>query len=56
MFSTLQILKVVELATPDLVKRPYMKQLISKDLKFPLPHRAVKTKKLYTATRPSTFA
>jgi large subunit ribosomal protein L18Ae len=51
-----QILKVVELTSPDQVKRPYIKQLISKDLKFPLPHRTAKSKKLYSAKRPSTFA
>ena len=51
-----QILKVVELTNPDQVKRPYIKQLISKDLKFPLPHRTAKSKKLYSAKRPSTFA
>lgn len=44
--------------TPDLVKRPYLKQLISKDLSFPLPHRVSKaqTKKLFVTKRPSTFA
>ena len=51
-----QILKVVELTNPDQVKRPYIKQLISKDLKFPLPHRNAKSKKLYAPKRPSTFA
>ncbi|RMZ87083.1 hypothetical protein DV736_g5693, partial [Chaetothyriales sp. CBS 134916] len=55
-FRSIHILKVVELQNPDQVKRPYIKQLISKDLKFPLPHRAVKSKKLYSAKRPSTFA
>jgi large subunit ribosomal protein L18Ae len=55
--ACLQILKVVELTNPDQVKRPYIKQLISKDLKFPLPHRhASSGKKLFTAKRPSTFA
>jgi large subunit ribosomal protein L18Ae len=40
------------------VKRPYIKQLITKDLKFPLPHRVPKTstRKLWSAKRPSTFA
>lgn len=53
-----QILKVVELMTPDLVKRPYLKQLITKGLSFPLPHRVSKsqTKKLFVTKRPSTFA
>ena len=53
-----QILKVVELETTDDVKRPYIKQLLSKNLKFPLPHRVAKTtsKNLFSARRPSTFA
>merc|ERR1712225_192542 len=55
-FRSVHILKVVELEKTDDVKRPYIKQLVSKDLKFPLPHRAAKSKKLFSATRPSTFA
>ena len=53
-----QILKVVEIETTDDVKRPYIKQLLSKNLKFPLPHRVAKTttKNLFSAHRPSTFA
>ena len=53
-----QILKVVELEATDDVKRPYIKQLLSKNLKFPLPHRVAKTttKNLFAAHRPSTFA
>lgn len=57
-FRSVHILKVVELMTPDLVKRPYLKQLITKGLSFPLPHRVSKsqTKKLFVTKRPSTFA
>jgi large subunit ribosomal protein L18Ae len=53
-----QILRVVELEKTEDVKRPYLKQLISKNLKFPLPHRVPKigTKKIFSAKRPSTFA
>ena len=53
-----QILKVVELEKTDDVKRPYIKQLIAKKLKFPLPHRVPKStiKRLFAAQRPSTFA
>jgi len=42
----------------DEVKRPYIKQLITKNLSFPLPHRVPKTstKKIFSAKRPSTFA
>ncbi|KAI1608681.1 ribosomal L18ae/LX protein domain-containing protein [Exophiala viscosa] len=38
-FRSIHILKVVEVTNPNDVKRPYIKQLISKNLKFPLPHR-----------------
>ncbi len=53
-----QILRVVELQKTDDVKRPYLKQLLTKDLSFPLPHRIPKisTKKIFSAKRPSTFA
>ncbi|KAL9121880.1 MAG: hypothetical protein Q9187_001561 [Circinaria calcarea] len=57
-FRSIHILKVVELEKTDDVKRPYIKQLLTKDLKFPLPHRVAKisNKKLFAAHRPSTFA
>ncbi|KAK4692748.1 large subunit ribosomal protein L18Ae, partial [Lecanoromycetidae sp. Uapishka_2] len=58
-FRSIHILKVVELEKTDDVKRPYIKQLLSKNLKFPLPHRVAKTTskgKLFAAHRPSTFA
>ncbi|KEF62256.1 large subunit ribosomal protein L18Ae [Exophiala aquamarina CBS 119918] len=55
-FRSVHILKVVELTSTDDVKRPYIKQLISKNLKFPLPHRTSSSKKLFTSSRPSTFA
>ncbi len=53
-----QILRVVELEKNADVKRPYIRQLISKNLTFPLPHRVPKisTKKIFSAKRPSTFA
>jgi len=52
-----QILKVIELEKTDDVKRPYIKQLLTKNLKFPLPHRVSKAAgtKLFTSKRPSTF-
>ncbi|KAJ9611762.1 60S ribosomal protein L20B [Cladophialophora chaetospira] len=55
-FRSIHILKVVELQNPSDVKRPYIKQLISRNLKFPLPHRSAHSKKLFTPKRPSTFA
>lgn len=53
-----QILKVVEVEKTADVKRPYIRQLLAKDLKFPLPYRIPKGvgKKLFVAKRPSTFA
>lgn len=52
-----QILKVVEVAKGEDIRRPYIKQILQKNLKFPLPHRVSKaaTKKIFTANRPSTF-
>jgi len=54
----LQILRVVEIEKSEDVKRPYIKQLISKNLSFPLPHRVprISNSKIFSATRPSTFA
>lgn len=54
-FRNIHILKVVELASDDDVKRQYVKQFLTKDLKFPLPHRVPRTRKLYQRQRPSTF-
>jgi ribosomal protein L20A (L18A) len=50
-FRSIHVLRVVELENSDQVKRPYIKQLISKDLKFPLPHRVPKgSKKIFSET------
>lgn len=56
--TDVQILKVVEIDNPDSIRRPYIKQLLQKNLKFPLPHRAAKQpgKKIFAYRRPSTFA
>ena len=56
--NCLQILRVVELEKSEDIRRPYIRQLLAKDLKFPLPHRITKqnTKKVFSASRPSTFA
>jgi large subunit ribosomal protein L18Ae len=56
-FRSIHILKVVELEKTDEVKRPYIKQLLTKNLKFPLPHRVSKAAgtKLFVGKRPSTF-
>ncbi|OGM39709.1 hypothetical protein ABOM_011692 [Aspergillus bombycis] len=57
-FGSIHILKVVEVDNADSIRRPYIKQLLQKDLKFPLPHRAAKTesKKIFAYSRPATFA
>jgi large subunit ribosomal protein L18Ae len=57
LINSIQILKVVELEKTDDVKRPYIKQLLTKNLKFPLPHRVSKASgtKLFASKRPSTF-
>lgn len=57
LINSIQILKVIELEKTDDVKRPYIKQLLTKDLKFPLPHRVSKASgtKLFASKRPSTF-
>ncbi|KAI0001233.1 ribosomal L18ae/LX protein domain-containing protein [Xylariaceae sp. FL0662B] len=57
-FRSIHILRVVELEKTDDIKRTYIKQLVAKGLSFPLPHRVPKTnaKKVFSATRPSTFA
>jgi large subunit ribosomal protein L18Ae len=56
-FRSIHILKVVEVEKSADIRRPYIKQLLEKNLKFPLPHRVNKktSKKIFSATRPSTF-
>ena len=53
----MQILKVVEIDKTDDIRRPYIKQLMTKDLKFPLPHRNPpgQMKKTFAAKRTATF-
>lgn len=54
-FRSIHILKVVELEKTADVKRQYVKQFLSKDLKFPLPHRVFKSKNTFYPKRPTTF-
>ncbi|TKA68487.1 60S ribosomal protein L20-B [Cryomyces minteri] len=56
-FRSIHILKVVEIEKADDIRRPYIKQLLTKNLKFPLPHRIAKkaNQKIFSANRPSTF-
>lgn len=54
----IQILKTAELK-PSECKRPGIKQMLGNDLKYPLPHRVLKTPKAYKTTfankRPNTY-
>ncbi|KAI9851465.1 MAG: 60S ribosomal protein L20 [Vezdaea acicularis] len=56
-FRSIHILKVVEIEKTADVKRVYVKQLLTKGLKFPLPHRVPKSSstKLFSGKRPSTY-
>ncbi|CAI7633028.1 unnamed protein product [Penicillium pancosmium] len=57
MSRTDAILKVVEITDNESIRRPYIKQLVQKGLKFPLPHRSANPgKKIFAHSRPSTFA
>jgi large subunit ribosomal protein L18Ae len=53
-----QVLRVVELEKTEDIKRPYIRQLVAKNLSFPLPHRITKESaaKVFSAKRPGTFA
>lgn len=59
-YSQIHIIKVSEIKAAD-VRRSGISQMISKDLKFPLPHRLVRPadkahKTLFIGVRPNTFA
>ncbi|KAJ1979119.1 60S ribosomal protein L20B [Dimargaris cristalligena] len=58
-FSSIQVIRVAEVAAKD-VRRPYIKQLLVKNLSFPLTHRVIRPadrrhRSLVVANRPSTF-
>lgn len=53
--GSMQILRVVEIEKTEDVRRPYIKQLLTPKLKFPLPHRVGKSRSTFVAHRPSTF-
>jgi large subunit ribosomal protein L18Ae len=50
-----QILRVAEIAKTADVRRPHIKQLLTRKLRFPLPHRVIKGRGTFLAARPSTF-
>ena len=52
---TRQIIRVAEIEKTSDVRRANIKQLLAPKLRFPLPHRLVKSRSLFTAKRPSTF-
>ncbi|KAF9458159.1 ribosomal L18ae/LX protein domain-containing protein [Collybia nuda] len=54
-FRSIHIIRVVEIEKSDDVRRPYIKQLMVPNLKFPLPHRVAKSRSTFVAHRPSTF-
>ncbi|KAJ7625573.1 ribosomal L18ae/LX protein domain-containing protein [Roridomyces roridus] len=54
-FRSIHILRVVEIEKTEDVRRPYIKQLMVPNLKFPLPHRVTKFRSTFIANRPSTF-
>ncbi|KAJ1935774.1 60S ribosomal protein L20B, partial [Linderina pennispora] len=58
-FSSVQIIRVATVKASE-VRRPYISQLVSRSLKFPLPHRVQRPaskadRSLLIAQRPSTF-
>ncbi|KAL1741326.1 ribosomal L18ae/LX protein domain-containing protein [Schizophyllum fasciatum] len=55
-FRSIHILRVVEVEKSEDIRRPYIKQLMVPNLKFPLPHRVNKFKSTFIANRPTTFA
>lgn len=54
-FGSIHILKVTEIEKLEDLRRPYIKQLVTRDLKFPLPHRRTTSAGIYAARRPGTF-
>lgn len=56
-FRSIHILKVAVVEKTEDVKRPYIKQLLTPKLKFPLPHRLPSSigGKIFSTKRPATF-
>ncbi len=58
-FTNIHIIKVAEVKDAD-VRRPYIRQILEKDLKFPLPHRVSRPvskrhASAFIGQRPATF-
>jgi len=56
-FRSIHILRVVEIAKTEDIRRPYIRQLLQPKLRFPLPHRVAKSSRkiIFSANRPTTF-
>lgn len=54
-FGSIHILKVTEIEKDADLRRPYIKQLLTPKLRFPLPHRRPTAAGIYAARRPATF-
>ena len=54
-FFYIQILRVVEIEKTEDIRRPYIKQLLTPNVRFPLPHRVAKFRSTFVANRPATF-
>lgn len=54
-FASIHILKIAEIEKNADLRRPYLKQLVTPKLRFPLPHRRTRAAGVYAAHRPSTF-
>merc|ERR1711977_787969 len=52
---SINILKVAEIQKSSDIRRANIKQLLAPGLRFPLPHRVVKSRSKFLAQRPSTF-
>jgi len=54
-FRSVQILRVQEVEKTADIRRPYIKQLLTPKLRFPLPRRISKAYGKFAANRPKTF-
>jgi len=54
-FRSIHIIRITEIEKAEDVRRPYIKQLLTPRLRFPLPHRVTKFKSTFVGKRPSTF-
>ncbi|TFL00765.1 60S ribosomal protein L18A [Pterulicium gracile] len=54
-FRSIHILRVVEIEKNEDIRRPYIKQLLTPNLRFPLAHRVSKSRSTFVAHRPTTF-